>query len=132
MTRLTNIALIFCLTIVLIGCQHTSPSDGVEVTSLQDQHDDNAKRRVDSRLLEEADQRASNSAEEQAKAYLQTTSFAKLYAVFQRSRVLAHGGYSARFGSSSNSIGGVCYFFDEQGQVLRIEKRSAPYGGELF
>jgi len=83
--------------------------------------------RIDPRLLEQTDERAPHSAEEKAKAYHQSTTYAEKYRVFQRSRVLAHGGYSAAFGPRSDSIEGVTYYFDDRDQVMRTERRFPPY-----
>jgi hypothetical protein len=87
----------------------------------------NGPTRIDPRLLEQTDERAPHFAEERAKAYHQTTTYAERYSIFQRSRVLAHGGYSAKFGSRSNSSEGVTYFFDERNQMMTMERRFPPY-----
>lgn len=84
-------------------------------------------RRIDPRLLEQTDERAPHAAEEKAKAYHQTTTYGEKYRVFQRSRILAHGGYSAAFGPRSDSREGVTYYFDDHGQVMRTERRYPPY-----
>ena len=103
---------------LFIGCASDSKPTPPTVTSAA---------RVDPRLLEQTDERASSFAEAQAKAYHQTTDYAMRYTVFQRSLVLAHGGYSARFGTSSNSAEGVRYYFDEQGKMLRTAISFPPY-----
>ncbi len=128
MTRFTSIFLLsVSFNFVLLGCRHTPPSNMAEANSPSAFHTGDTVRRVDPRLLEETDQPASSLAEEHAKAHHRTTSFAVRYLVFQRSRVLAHGGYSARFGTTAKSTEGVSYYFDEQGASLRTERRFTPY-----
>jgi hypothetical protein len=101
---------------ILVGCApHSTTSIAANST------------RIDPRLLEQTDERVPHSAEEKAKAYHQSTTYAEKYRVFQRSRVLAHGGYSAAFGPRSDSIEGVTYYFDDRDQVMRTERRFPPY-----
>src|SRR5688572_21532285 len=109
-----HIASIFTLC-VLVGCTSPPPQPVGDTA------------RVDPRLLERTDQRASSFAEERAKEHHKTTIYAEWYRVLQRSWVLAHGGYSVKFGTRSNSTEGVTYYFDERNQVMRTERRFPPY-----
>jgi len=102
------IVAIVCL---LAGCASPQPKPFVDVET-----------RVDPRLLEQTDKAAPPEAVERAKAFHQTSKDAARFPVFQRARILEHGGYSARFGPRSESIACVVYFFDAQGNYLAKDR----------
>ena len=95
------------LLVLLVGCASAPPKSVVDV-----------ERRVDPRLLEQTDEPAPPEAVERAKAFHQASKDAARYPVFQRARILEHGGYSARFGKQTASPACVIYFFDAQGNYL--------------
>jgi hypothetical protein len=76
---------------------------------------------VDPRLLEQTDEPAPESAAERAKLYHTFTPFAEKYPVFVWCRLLAHGGYSAKF-TSQGGQSGVIHYFDSNGHFITSEK----------
>ena len=96
---------------LFVGCASPQPKHTVDMA-----------KRVDPRLLEQTDQAAPLPAVEQAKTFHQKSRDAVRFPVFQRARILAHGGYSARFGLRAESIAGVTYFFDAQGSYLARDR----------
>lgn len=105
-----------------VGCQGPTSDGGRPVTEAS-----SVGQTRDPRLLEESDQPASVSDEQRARAYHQTTKYAEEYPVFQFSRRLVHGGYSARFGRTLHSSEGIRYYFDEQHQLMWTNRRFPPY-----
>jgi hypothetical protein len=77
--------------------------------------------RVDPRLLEQTDQPASDSMTERAKLYHTFDRSEAKCPLFVWCRLLAHGGYCARFNSKQGSVW-VIHYFDSQGHIITTEK----------
>jgi len=74
--------------------------------------------RVDPRLLEQTDEPAPAWAEQRAREYHQTTKYAARYTYFERTRLLAHGGFSARFRKYPAGQANVTYYFETSGRYM--------------
>jgi len=107
MRSFSTVALL-CL---VAGCASPQPKPIVDVPT-----------RVDPRLLEQTDRPASLAAVEQAKAFHQASKDAARFPMFQRARLLEHGGYSASFGKRAGSQACVIYFFDAEGNYLAHDR----------
>ena len=101
-----------------MNCRESDPCAPIAIPSVVAA---DRPKRIDPRLLEQTDNPASPSEEERARTYHKPTTNAARYPVFQRARILAHGGYSARFGSSNSTVT-LTYFFDGQGNLIGTEK----------
>ena len=108
MRRLSAVVLI---SLFLGGCISQPPPTKIETTV-----------RVDPRLLEQTDQPASESMAGRAKLYHTFSPFEESCPDFVWCRLLAHGGYSAKF-ISVNRLVEVTHYFDSHGHALRSEKR---------
>src|SRR5258706_15289006 len=95
---------------LICGCASTPPKRIVEMTD-----------RVDPRLLEQTEQPAPDVTADRAKLYHTFARNADKYPRFAWCRLLAHGGYSAKF-MSKNGYEWVIHYFDSQGHIIRSEK----------
>jgi hypothetical protein len=128
MFLIVRIFLTAFLALVLIGCSHSAPSrTEVEQRLGRTPTNGTSDQKIDPRLLERSGERASGPDEKYGKAFHKNTKNANDYPVFQGSWKLVHGGFAVRFGSSSNSIEGVRYYFDEKGTLMWAETRFPPY-----
>ena len=121
------ILLTACFVSWLAGCSQPAARKMPENNARPPLESESKVQSLDPRLLEQTDKQASTADEDRAKAYHRETRYAEVYPVFQRSCLLVQGGYSVRFGTSSNSTQGMRYFFDEQGHLMRMERRFPPY-----